>query len=491
MKTMKQATKILSIALSSLLFVCCTEFTDLQPKGANILSTTDDLEMLLNCEWYFYSNDVREIGGDIIYAYSPIANELARPNKTKAAMLYTWDSSDMDHYADLTSSDDYYQDMYGGIGKVCNPILSRIKEAKGDKEKANQLQAEALTLRAYFHWMLANKFAKPYDPATAANTPAIIYMTEDVDITVPQQKKTLAEVYDLLIADIEAAEKLMEYVPVKAVSHMRINRACIPAVKALILLSKQDWDGASAAAKKALDITGAIDNYNNMLTQKITGYIIGNTYDALLLPKDGTEGDLFFTYNIEFYDSVVPEFEKLIEPGNLALSGLANFEMMYDYMVEMLGVKAIGELLHGLPYKTVTYDLESGWNCAGVKTSYLYCLLAECEWHKGNYDAAMSYLDELRKNRIATAMYSPLEGTGVDAAKAMNHIKETWSGEGIWSFYNYFNRKRWNGVKGWEATYSKEMLGKTYTLAPNDAIWVAPFPKNATSMNPNLTQNYK
>ena len=51
--------KILHFLLTGviLLATSCAQFTDIQPKGKNLLSTTDELELLLNREFYQSGSD--------------------------------------------------------------------------------------------------------------------------------------------------------------------------------------------------------------------------------------------------------------------------------------------------------------------------------------------------------------------------------------------------------------------------------------------------
>jgi len=121
----------------------------------------------------------------------------------------------------------------------------------------------------------------------------------------------------------------------------------------------------------------------------------------------------------------------------------------------------------------------------------MYCAVAEAELHKGNIDTAMEWLDKVREKRIKPETYSPLKGNVPTEAEAMRHVKETWSGEGIWSWYNFINRKRWNQVDGWEETMAKNLNGQTYTLAPGSPMWIFPFPQNVLSNNANIKQNFE
>ena len=182
------------LTFAALSLASCESFTDVQPKGKNLLTTTDQLEMLLNQEFSGCATDMRVIAGDMIYAYSNLATQINKPTKTRAVIMWTWDESNQDKMAELTSSDADYSDLYKYIGTISNPILTQLPSASGTDAAKNQLKCEALTLRAWSHYLLVNKFAKAYNPATAATDRGIVIMTEDKDITEAQAQSTVKEV---------------------------------------------------------------------------------------------------------------------------------------------------------------------------------------------------------------------------------------------------------------------------------------------------------
>jgi len=468
----------------ALVLSSCSDFTDIQPKGKNLLTTADELEMLLNAEIDFEDKHERVMAGDMINSATNVPNQLSQPSKTRNVIMWTWDEASQDRMAELTNSDETYTKLYGYIGRICNPILTQIDGAEGDEAKKRQLRCEALTLRAYCLWQLVNKFAKAYIPATAATDRAIILLTEDVDISVPQVQSTVQQVYDKILEDVNEAIEL-DGLPAVAANRMRMSKPCAYAVKALALLSMQQWDEAEAAAKQALAINSTVNNYNEMINQTITGYFTGGSYPALLRPRLECEEDLFYTHGLEYYSAVSSEALSRVEAGNVAVEKMATEDMMADYLMNT------GEMMLGITGYVFTYDSDSGWNPGGLKTTYMHLAIAEAELHNGNIDNAMEALDAVRVNRIDPALYAPLKGNVSSEAEAMKHVKETWSGEGIWAVYNFINRKRWNQVSGWEETYTRTIGDQTYTLSPESSMWIFPIPMNAINNNPNLRQNYK
>jgi len=157
--------------------------------------------------------------------------------------------------------------------------------------------------------------------------------------------------------------------------------------------------------------------------------------------------------------------------------------MAYDYLMPTWS------LLAGVP-SLFTYDLESSWNTYGLKTTQMYLILAECAIRKGNFDEAMKNLDVIRANRIDPALYAPLQGAVSNKADAIAHLKQTAHGEGVFTPWNFINRKRWNQLDDMKETFTRDLMtGTTYTLAPDSKMWIFPFPANAINNNPNLKQN--
>ena len=461
----------------------CSDFTEVQPKGKNLLSTTTELEMLLNNEFSMTTFDMDGMCRDKINSLQHIPTMLANPTPTRASIMLSWDESKQDKMAELTSSDTEYTTCYEIIGRIANPILSHVGSASGDEQVKKQLRAEALVLRAYFHYLLVNKFAKAYNPATAAEDPGIPYVTEEQDITQPTVKETVQGVYDHILADVQEAIDL-NALPYPAVNRMRMSEACAHAVKALALLSMQRFEEAKQAAKDALALNGTVDNYNNMLTTKTNS--LQHPIQVLLRPRMECAEDLFYVYNLEFYRAI-------------SLEALARFEeghVVHDHMdtdcLEYEGTYSMAESMMGLSGDYwVTFDLSSGWNSTGLKTTHMYLIVAEAEIHAGHYDEAMKALDAIRVNRINPDVYAPLEGTVTTEADAIAHLKQTSHGENIYSCYNFINRKRWNQLDGYKETLTRDIAGTVYTLTPDSPMWIFPFPQNAVNNNPNLTQNYK
>lgn len=478
--------KILHFLLTGVILCAtsCAQFTDIQPKGKNLLSTTDELELLLNREFYQSGSDFNQMAGDMLYTFSNVSTQLSMPNKTRGVIMWTWDESNQDKMAELTSNDSDYSEFYSIIGRVANPVIAKVDEASGSESNKKQLKAEALVLRAYNHYLAVNKFAKAYNPATADSDGGIPYMMHDWDISQPSEQATVQQVYDNILADVDAALAL-NALPDVSINKMRISKPAAYAVKAWVLMSMQKYDEAVAAARSVLAINDAIANYNEMIIM-VQGYLLGGQYPAVLRPQMKCEEDLFYVHNLEFFNARTPESEARFEPGHASLDKMSSDKMMYDFFPGM----GMGMSYLGLDY-AFTYDLDSGWNHMGLKTTHMYLILAEAEIHKGNINAAMEIIDKIRVNRIDPSVYEPLVGKVTSKEDAIFRLKQTSHGENNYSCYNFIQRKRWNQIPGWEEDFTRDLAGHKFTLRHDSPMWIFPFPRNVINNNPNIKQNYK
>ncbi|MDE6073248.1 MAG: RagB/SusD family nutrient uptake outer membrane protein [Muribaculaceae bacterium] len=466
--------------------VSCSGFTEIDPKGMNLLETVDQLEMLLNYEYNFSATDMMEISGDIIYAYSNLNTLMNQPVKSKSQILITWDEQAHNELLPgLTAGDDWYTDCYAIIGKVANPILMKIDDASGNEALKQQVKAEALTLRAYFHYLVIQKFGKAYNPSTADSQQALVYVTEDMDIKVPGEPSTMKEFYDHIIADLDAAIAL-NALPVMNVNRMRMSAPCPHAIKALACMAMQDYATAAAEANKALGMINTVVDYNTMTTT-VYGYIVGEPHTVLYRPKQECPEDYFNVDFIEFYETVTPYGVEMFENGHAVKDKFYTLQVAYDFLPGMgFASQLIGE---GYDWP-LTYDLSSSWNNIGLKTTQMYLILAETAIANGKYDEAMEALDIIRVKRIDPELYEPLKGKVNDKATAIHHLRQTAHGENIYTVFNFIDRKRWTQLPDYKQTLHRTFGTNSMTLTPESTLWVFPIPVNVMSVNPNLEQNF-
>lgn len=75
----------------------CSDFTEIDQKGMNLLSTTDQLEMLLNQEYNIRIADIQRVCGSVqYYPWQPIGTVLANPGlRSTTQILLKYDEAGM------------------------------------------------------------------------------------------------------------------------------------------------------------------------------------------------------------------------------------------------------------------------------------------------------------------------------------------------------------------------------------------------------------
>ena len=473
----------------------CESFTEIDQKGMNLLSKCSDLELLLNGSFQTNPEDVEILCGDVLSSNEYVPEMLSRTNKTENQILTAWDEEGHANILQSVTTDGFYGSCFGKVGRIANPILERVDEAEGTQAEKDKLKSEALTLRAYYTFLCAQKYAKVYDPATADTEMSIPWLPVGFDIEAKAEKVTQKELYTNILADLNEAIKI-DGIPLYGINRERLSKPFPYVAKAIVLLTMRDYDGALAAAEEAIELNGVINDYGEYLMDDVS-WMTGEPWTYLsLAPSLSLEEDIFTDVAQEFFHFITPFNESMFEPGSYkkdyAYTMYRSSMGMYDPEdpeMDRMYALADNEMMYGVPYD-LTYDLDGYTNTIGLKTTYAYLVKAECLIQKGQIDDAMATLDGIRVNRISPDYYEPLQGAVTDKAEAIDYLKKAAHGEYVYTQWNFINRKRWTAIDGFKETFVKELCGNTYTLRPDSPMWVFPFPREAVLMNPNLTNNF-
>lgn len=450
----------------------CSKYTDIQPKGKNLLNRVSDLDLLLNYD--YAGNSFNFLPQSILIndMYPQVVNVPNLINGTARELPYMYVTYDQSvKREDLTLTDGPYQGLYSIIANVSNIVIQNVDAASGDKELGQQLKAEAYVLRAYMHFLLVNIFAKAYDPATAEQDGGIPYVNK-IDFEEINTKVSVAEVYRNMMDDINKAIDL-NTLPNKGKNNMRVGKGFAYAVKARILLSMRDYAGALVAVEEALKINSTLEDHRSLLSPSVGGS------DAIL-ERDGLTApdNLFYAYYGKAWPNTFsPSLEILnswYEPGNIVKDSTDTYNYLY------------GSIYSGLQGVPIFFAIGYQQNAAGMTASDLYIMKAECLIRTGKYAEGMDAINEIRIRRIYP--YTAL--TAGNEADAMKHLQKTSRIEFLFTWKNFVDIKRWNREGKYPVEVKRTINGVTYTLPADSPLWIFSFPRNATEFNPTLTQNY-
>ncbi|MES2456870.1 MAG: RagB/SusD family nutrient uptake outer membrane protein [Bacteroidota bacterium] len=479
---------IYSMLLGGLIFFlpACSKFTEITPKGKNILNRVSDLDLILNFNYSYNSAvtatslagsttaneafnpiDAAVVVNDLYPTTTNVPALIAAGTKTLPYALVTYDET-IDRKA-LATSDMKYEKMYFIINNVCNVVIKNADQASGDRVVANRLKCEAYILRAYMHYLLVNFYARAYNPASAATDGGVPYVKEDNLSTTANVKSTVAEVYANVLNDINTAFDL-NGLPSVPVNNMRAGLGFAYGVKAKVLLSMHNYTGAMAAADASLAINSTVIDYNAYAP-------VGTS--PFNKPIVTAPDNLFYASYNGAATFQAPSLEVMTnyETGNV----LNDYIKPYYPLASPFNPIAGSKLFYA---GTAVFAI----NTIGITTTDTYLIKAECQARSNDVVGAMATLNALRKKRVKTSVYTDLNAT--TEPQAMAHLMKFSRTEFLYTFKNYLNIKRWNTEDAYKQTITRTVNGVAYTLKPESPLYIFPFPLSATDYNTNLTQNY-
>ncbi|WP_455253527.1 RagB/SusD family nutrient uptake outer membrane protein [Prevotella melaninogenica] len=142
---------------------------------------------------------------------------------------------------------------YEGIYKA-NEALAAIEEQGGPKNDIlRNSKGEALLIRAYDHFILANEFCRPYNGKTSTKDAGLYYATGIADFSAAAEQSnrgTVADVYSKIAADIEAGIPLLN--DTYEVPKYHFNKQAAYAFATRFYLYYEKWEKAKEYADKLL-----------------------------------------------------------------------------------------------------------------------------------------------------------------------------------------------------------------------------------------------
>ncbi len=142
---------------------------------------------------------------------------------------------------------------YEGVYKA-NEALAAIEEMGGaNNESLRNSKGEALLLRAYNHFILANEFCRPYNGKTSTTDAGIYYATGIADFSAAAEQSSrgnVADVYAKIAADIEAGIPLIN--DTYEVQKYHFNKKAAYAFATRFYLYYEKWDKAKEYADRLL-----------------------------------------------------------------------------------------------------------------------------------------------------------------------------------------------------------------------------------------------
>lgn len=154
----------------------------------------------------------------------------------------------------------------------------------------NQIMAEAMTIRAYAHFLLSLVYSQDYNYTADASHLGIVYNTKSIKAGIQYPaRETLATTYNLIISDLKTAIDNYSNTLVlsgPAYSYFNINSA--KALLARVYLQKSDWTNAYETANDVITNSGVklVDKDNYLAEWEKPNLPISEILLEFSIPKD-------------------------------------------------------------------------------------------------------------------------------------------------------------------------------------------------------------
>ena len=260
---MKNTIILGSLLLSGALWLTgCDKYLDIEPDNRTNIDTPQKVKELL-------VSGYPEVGVMPLFEHRTDNVQDNGPRYSSGSPFiqrnYFWQGVD-ENVNESTAN--LWQACYQAIA-VANLALQSIEEM-GTPQELLPYKGEALMVRAYNHFVLANAFCQAYSPSTAANHLGIHYMTElESEVDAKYERGTLAETYAAIEKDVLAGLPLIDDAAYDIPAY-HFNTRAANAFASKFFLYSEKWPEAVKYATAALGDNPALLMYDyNAITAEV------------------------------------------------------------------------------------------------------------------------------------------------------------------------------------------------------------------------------
>lgn len=398
-----------------------------------------------------------EIGSDSYYVTDQVYNSILA---TQMQNYYRWSEHPYEDMEEYSWRWPYLSVFTANV--VLDELLT-IERTIANEEEYDYLQGSALFYRAHAYYQLAQVFAPPYQAEKAKELPGLP-LRESADLNMPNKWVSLAELYSTIIDDLK--ESLMLMGEQKRSPLTRPSGQAALALLARIHLCMHDFEKAKDFAEKALSIGDDILDYNSLDLNLNFPFSTFSLTNPEIIFACNMVGNQVVNYPTRIYlanvDSALLQMYKV---GDLRREVFYNFDN------------------DGLATYKGSYNGDE-YFFAGITTSELYLIIAECYARFENIEKSLNYLNKLLEKRWdQKKTFVPLKA--FSRQEAVELVIEERRKELVFRALRWTDIRRLN-LDGAEIVQSRTINGETIKLLPNDSRYVWPLPPEVEVFNPTL-----
>ncbi|RDC55916.1 RagB/SusD family nutrient uptake outer membrane protein [Pedobacter chinensis] len=446
------------LLLCCLVLSSCDKYLDVEPKGKQLLKTTNDFDLWLNSQVL-----TTETSADNIMNYMTDNIDLQNvntPPTTLAELIYTWAPQ---FTTDISTATYLWGEHYRRIS-LFNTVLLGIDAAEGGTaSQKSSIKAEALLGRAHSYFYLVNEYAKPYNAATAATDLAVPYITSDDVSQKTPARSTAAEIYQHIINDINAA---IPNLPAdNANARFRGSKAAAYSVLARVHLYRREYTEAQRYAELALANTGAIMiDYTNSATFPTTTNVV--SHPDVIYGRASAAAGLPLSAELK---------------SMFAANDARRTVLYYNWAGTTRGAT--------LFYAAAVTQAFSLTN-SGTTVQEMRLIAAEGAARSNNLTVALSHLNEVRRNRYTGMPITSRDFSSTNQDAVLMEVFAERRRELPFHGLRWFDMRRFDTENRMPAVIRTNAQNTVIaTLEPHSSKYTLQVPIQVLAFNPDMIQN--
>jgi hypothetical protein len=416
-----------------------------------------------------------DVQSDLLHATVAYGNRLGS--------YYNWNFTSADTgapWADL-----YY--FIANLNNVINNIDNVTPKDDNEKTQLANLKGEAYLMRAYAYHVLVQRYAKDYEPETAATDPGVPLVLE-YDVTLKPSRATVETVYDRILGDLAMAKNQVNATKGNDIP-TRITDDVITALEARVYLCMHKWSEAASAAnsligKGTYPLDDTADAFSAMWVDDNSKEIIMH---FILTDVEGVnQNNPYLGYNNatkKYTPDYVPEqwVYDLFDANDIRKAVYFKTDVL-----DILGTDYTEVYMINKYPRTEKFSASGDYQHSPIvfRIAEMYLISAEAAAQSASTEgAALATLNVLREKRGLDAL------GGLSGQALMNEIRNERTRELLCEGFRINDLKRWKlGIKRSGAQNATIITPSSINLEKpaGDNKFVLAIPREDIMTNPNL-----
>ena len=269
--------------------------------------------------------------------------------------------------------------------------------------------------------------------------------------------------YDFIISDLTTA--IDNGIPAQSMTVIHPNLGAAYALLARVYLQMGNYPEALRNANLALEQNNALYDWNAFYDEHRENIENPKDYTNLPTPMDyDYVENYYFRCGDRTPNYTTSDFNLPVERAERFEEGDARFLSRWK--------------LYSSGEDTYYQGVNNGYfNYAGLTTTEVYLIKAECLARQDDLPGAMDALNAVREKRIRPDVYRPASASTL--AEAIELIRRTKDNELIFSIVPFADARRFNNEGTYARTMTKTYNGQTLSLRPDSHLWTMPIPAGA------------